>query len=231
MFLTSAGPSVPVHNSITICRGPQTVQPCNLKCENTVLSFQVSITCSPWYNCTGWLGIKHQLTYLLPKLALCIWTLCVPFLDLVILFLSTPTPTPLGYLMSSPCLESEGCHLIKLFHMRCPLVIPSCPFSLPVFFFCCWPFLLPTNVIEVRWKRRQYQHLLPSCAVVHTGSVGRTTFCEHVCKCYVCLFCLFEKLNELLMRTGFVVLQFLSSWYNRNGWTGKKNQVSISLLK
>ena len=21
--------------------------------------------CSPWYNCTGWLGIKHQVTYLL----------------------------------------------------------------------------------------------------------------------------------------------------------------------
>ena len=21
---------------------------------------------SPWYNCTGWLGVKHQLTYLLP---------------------------------------------------------------------------------------------------------------------------------------------------------------------
>ena len=27
-----------------------------------------SFSCSPWYNCTGWLGIKHQLTYWLIQL-------------------------------------------------------------------------------------------------------------------------------------------------------------------
>ena len=28
---------------------------------------------SPWYNRTGWLGIKHQFTYLLPHLQTCLF--------------------------------------------------------------------------------------------------------------------------------------------------------------
>ena len=41
---------------------------------------------SPWYNCTGWLGVKHQLTYLLTP---CCFPLNEPFIE-VYPFFKTP---------------------------------------------------------------------------------------------------------------------------------------------
>ena len=33
--------------------------------QKTVNDWHISLFTSPWYNRTGWLGVKHQLTYLL----------------------------------------------------------------------------------------------------------------------------------------------------------------------
>ena len=60
--------SVCVHNLVlyfAVCiwaYGQNTIN--HLKSEVS-LSLSLSLSLSPWYNRTGWLGVKHQLTYLL----------------------------------------------------------------------------------------------------------------------------------------------------------------------
>ena len=47
-----------------------------------------------------------------------------------------------GCLMSSPCLESQGCHLIPLYHLLSCSSAESCYSFCFIFFSACWPILL-----------------------------------------------------------------------------------------
>ena len=51
--------------SVCVCaRAQESMCVCVCVCVCVTASLQACVCVLPWYNCTGWLGVKHQVTYL-----------------------------------------------------------------------------------------------------------------------------------------------------------------------